>query len=332
MLAPPPEPLALPPPPPPPPPGPPPPPPLALEAPPPQLVLPPPPPQLALPPPPQGFDQPISMRDFMMFMTGQRAGNIGYNNLHDDPYQRDEPIGNRFTQNIRREPDEELDEAPDEAPVEAQVPAEQFAKEIFDAVLEDKPNARVIDALELLKEQGASNDELKEFHKGKKHIYTTAKRLGTQHANLGAEMHGKYDHFTEYQDSFMKAKGKYDAKNDRAMDERYKDNNLYKKGYNDGTNEKKIDDASIATTRGRRGRGRSPTPRPRERAPSEDIIAGSRLLPSEIQEVDRLRREGDAKIIEIEKQLDAVPLQEPTETMGAKTKTPKKTPKKKKKK
>ena len=327
MLAPPPEPLALP--------APPiipqaappaAPPPLALPAPPPQLALPAPPP----PDPPQGFDRPITIRDFMMVMMGQRAGNVGYNNLHEDPYQQDEPIRNRFAQNNnqpifgRDPPNEAPDEAPDEAPVE--VPAEQFAQEIFDAVLEDKPNARVIDALELLKEQGASNDELKEFHKGKKQIYITAKRLGTQHANLGLEMHGDYDHFTEYQDSFKKAKGKYDAKNDRAMDERYKDDALYKKGYNDGTNEKKIDSDSIATTRGRRGRRRSPTPGPRRRAPSEDIMAGTGLLPTEIEEVDRLTRDGEKKLMQIEKEIETAKKQQ--EIMGAKTKTPKKKKKK----
>ena len=66
-------------------------------------------------------------------------------------------------------------------------------------------------------------------------------------------MFGNYKHFTEYQNNYMNAKGKYDAKNDRAMDERYKDDALYVSGYNDGTQEKKIDSESIANTRGRRG-------------------------------------------------------------------------------
>jgi hypothetical protein len=70
--------------------APPPPPPLSLTAPPPQLALPAPPPS----------DTPLTMREFAMIMMQQGKARPGYQNLHDDPYNDNEPMDDRYA-NLR---------------------------------------------------------------------------------------------------------------------------------------------------------------------------------------------------------------------------------------
>jgi hypothetical protein len=70
-----------------------------VEAPPQQLALPAPPPQLALPTPPP-TDTPLTMREFAAIMMQQGKARPGYQNLHDDPYNEDEPIQDRYA-NLR---------------------------------------------------------------------------------------------------------------------------------------------------------------------------------------------------------------------------------------
>ena len=65
-----------------------------VEAPPPQ-----PPPQLALTAPPAA-DTPLTMREFAMIMMQQGKARPGYQNLHDDPYNEDEPMDDRYA-NLR---------------------------------------------------------------------------------------------------------------------------------------------------------------------------------------------------------------------------------------
>ena len=65
-----------------------------VEAPPPQ-----PPPQLALTAPPAA-DTPLTMREFAMIMMQQGKARPGYQNLHEDPYNEDEPMDDRYT-NLR---------------------------------------------------------------------------------------------------------------------------------------------------------------------------------------------------------------------------------------
>jgi hypothetical protein len=55
-------------------------------------------------------------------------------------------------------------------------------------------------------------------------------------------------------------------------------------------------------------------------------MAGTGLLPTEIEEVDRLTRDGEKKLMQIEKEIETAKKQQ--EIMGAKTKTPKKKKKK----
>ena len=64
-----------------------------VEAPPPQ------PPQLALTAPPAA-DTPLTMREFAMIMMQQGKARPGYQNLHEDPYNEDEPMDDRYT-NLR---------------------------------------------------------------------------------------------------------------------------------------------------------------------------------------------------------------------------------------
>ena len=64
-----------------------------VEAPPPQ------PPQLALTVPPAA-DTPLTMREFAMIMMQQGKARPGYQNLHDDPYNEDEPMDDRYA-NLR---------------------------------------------------------------------------------------------------------------------------------------------------------------------------------------------------------------------------------------
>ena len=64
-----------------------------VEAPPPQ------PPQLALTAPPAA-DTPLTMREFEMIMMQQGKARPGYQNLHDDPYNEDEPMDDRYA-NLR---------------------------------------------------------------------------------------------------------------------------------------------------------------------------------------------------------------------------------------
>ena len=64
-----------------------------VEAPPPQ------PPQLALTAPPAA-DTPLTMREFAMIMMQQGKARPGYQNLHDDPYNEDEPMDDRYA-NLR---------------------------------------------------------------------------------------------------------------------------------------------------------------------------------------------------------------------------------------
>ena len=70
-----------------------------VEAPQSQLALPAPPPQLALPTPPP-TDTPLTMREFAAIMMQQGKARPGYQNLHDDPYNEDEPMEERFA-NLR---------------------------------------------------------------------------------------------------------------------------------------------------------------------------------------------------------------------------------------
>ena len=60
---------------------------------------PPPPPQLALTSPPAA-DTPLTMREFAMIMMQQGKARPGYQNLHEDPYNEDEPMDDRYT-NLR---------------------------------------------------------------------------------------------------------------------------------------------------------------------------------------------------------------------------------------
>jgi hypothetical protein len=70
-----------------------------VEAPPqPQLALQAPPPQLALPAP--HTDTPLTMREFAMIMMQQGKARPGYQNLHEDPYNGDEPMEDRYA-NLR---------------------------------------------------------------------------------------------------------------------------------------------------------------------------------------------------------------------------------------
>ena len=55
-----------------------------------------PPPQLALPAPP-ATDTPLTMREFAMIMMQQGKARPGYQNLHEDPYNEDEPMDDRYT-------------------------------------------------------------------------------------------------------------------------------------------------------------------------------------------------------------------------------------------
>ena len=64
-----------------------------------QLALPAPPPQLALPTPPP-TDTPLTMREFAAIMMQQGKARPGYQNLHDDPYNEDEPMEERYA-NLR---------------------------------------------------------------------------------------------------------------------------------------------------------------------------------------------------------------------------------------
>jgi hypothetical protein len=59
----------------------------------------PPPPQLALTAPPAA-DTPLTMREFAMIMMQQGKARPGYQNLHEDPYNEDEPMDDRYT-NLR---------------------------------------------------------------------------------------------------------------------------------------------------------------------------------------------------------------------------------------
>jgi hypothetical protein len=56
------------------------------------------PPQLALPAPPT--DTPLTMREFAMIMMQQGKARPGYQNLHEDPYNEDEPMEDRYA-NLR---------------------------------------------------------------------------------------------------------------------------------------------------------------------------------------------------------------------------------------
>ena len=58
-----------------------------------------PPPQLALTAPPTA-DTPLTMREFAMIMMQQGKARPGYQNLHEDPYNEDEPIEDRYA-NLR---------------------------------------------------------------------------------------------------------------------------------------------------------------------------------------------------------------------------------------
>ena len=57
------------------------------------------PPQLALTAPPAA-DTPLTMREFAMIMMQQGKARPGYQNLHEDPYNEDEPMDDRYT-NLR---------------------------------------------------------------------------------------------------------------------------------------------------------------------------------------------------------------------------------------
>ena len=70
-----------------------------VEAPQSQLALPAPPPQLALPTPPP-TDTPLTMREFAAIMMQQGKVRPGYQNLHEDLYNEDEPMEERFA-NLR---------------------------------------------------------------------------------------------------------------------------------------------------------------------------------------------------------------------------------------
>jgi hypothetical protein len=70
-----------------------------VEAPQSQLALPAPPPQLALPTPPP-TDTPLTMREFAAIMMQQGKARPGYQNLHEDLYNEDEPMEERFA-NLR---------------------------------------------------------------------------------------------------------------------------------------------------------------------------------------------------------------------------------------
>jgi hypothetical protein len=56
------------------------------------------PPQLALTAPPT--DTPLTMREFAMIMMQQGKARPGYQNLHEDPYNEDEPMEDRYA-NLR---------------------------------------------------------------------------------------------------------------------------------------------------------------------------------------------------------------------------------------
>ena len=59
-----------------------------------------PPTQLALPAPPPAADTPLTMREFAMIMMQQGKARPGYQNLHEDPYNEDEPMEDRYA-NLR---------------------------------------------------------------------------------------------------------------------------------------------------------------------------------------------------------------------------------------
>jgi hypothetical protein len=236
-------------------------PPLALPAPPPPAPEPP----AALPAPeplPQMFIQYMIQQSEQNMQRENTMFNMLMDKNRNNPASKNENDVDEFIKSrsrFQREPDEE--------------PKENFATQVFEEVLKDKPGATVIDAAEVLKREGATNDEMLNFYKGKQQIYAVAKGQGTKHGNRGLEMHGNYAHFTEYQNNFYYARGKYDGKNDKEMDDRYKDNDFYSRGHNDGINQKKMNDDSIS--RRLRTRGRSRTPYPIEVPPEEEEVMGA---------------------------------------------------------
>ncbi len=60
----------------------------------------PPQPQFALTAPPTATDTPLTMREFAMIMMQQGKARPGYQNLHEDPYNEDEPMDDRYA-NLR---------------------------------------------------------------------------------------------------------------------------------------------------------------------------------------------------------------------------------------
>jgi hypothetical protein len=68
------------------------------------------PPQLALPAPPT--DTPLTMREFAMIMMqqGRNGARPGYQNLHEDPYNEDEPMEDRYANLRPSSRIEEIDE------------------------------------------------------------------------------------------------------------------------------------------------------------------------------------------------------------------------------
>jgi len=93
-----------------------------VEAPQSQLALPAPPPQLALPAPPTA-DAPLTMREFAAIMMQQGKARPGYQNLHDDPYNEDEPMEERYA-NLR--PSSRIEEIDEDVLKEAGATDEQI--------------------------------------------------------------------------------------------------------------------------------------------------------------------------------------------------------------